>query len=126
MASTDVIDAAQDKAKWQSRHQGNASAYAFSRAEVSYSADANQTLSLSEYECPIIDVVSGFTLTATRDLIFPLKDGAWYTVTNEATGAQSIVCKASSGTGVTIATGKSAMIRCDGTNYRRVTADVTP
>jgi hypothetical protein len=126
MASTDILDSANDQAKFASALMGNLTALRFKRRAVSYASDANKTLTSSEYDGSHIDVGSGTTLTATRNLVFPLTDGAEWVVTNEATGAQSIQCIGATGTGVTIATGKSAVIRCDGTNIRRVTADVTP
>lgn len=126
MASTDIIDSANDTVKLQSKLKGNLSALRQGRAAVSFASDANKTLLNTEYDSPNIDVGAGTTLTATRNLVFPLTDGAVWTVKNAATGAQSIQCISTTGTGVTIATGKRATIICDGTNIERVTADVTP
>lgn len=126
MASTDIIDSANDTVKLGSKLKGNLSALRSGRSAVAFASDANKTLLNTEYDSPCIDIGAGTTLTATRNLVFPLTDGAMWTVTNEATGAQSVQCIGATGTGVTIATGKTAIIRCDGTNIRRVTSDATP
>lgn len=96
------------------------------RAAVSYATDANKTLSPAEYECLTIDVGTGTALTAARNLVFPLSDGAMWFVNNQATGGQAIQCIGATGTGVTIATGKAAWIWSDGVNLKRASADVTP
>ena len=61
------------------------------------------------------------TLTATRDIVVPLVGKRQWTVYN-GTG-QSLRFIGASGTGITIATGKHAIVRSDGTNIVRVTAD---
>jgi hypothetical protein len=106
--------------------RGNGTGQKRGRAAVAYASDANKTLSQAEYECHKIDVGSGFTLTVTRDLVFPLTDGADWLVNNNSTGGQSIQCIGPTGTGVTIATGKAALIWSDGVNVKRGSADVTP
>lgn len=86
--------------------------------------DANTTLSAAQYACP--DITLTGTLTANRNLILPLLAGAWYNIFNNTAGGFSLVCEGASGSSVTIANGKSALIRSDGTNYKRISADVTP
>lgn len=83
-------------------------------------ADANQTITQAQSLCRTI-VTTG-ALTATRNLVVPLKNATW-TIRNECTGG-SIQVIGSSGTGITIATGKTAIVYCDQTNVLRVTADV--
>lgn len=69
----------------------------------------------------IILQVSG-TLTANVNIIVPTTT-AQYTVYNGTTGAFTLTFKTSAGTGITVATGKRAIVYCDGTNVVRVTAD---
>lgn len=83
-------------------------------------ADANQTLTQAQGLCRTL-VTTG-ALTATRNLVVPLVVRTW-TVINSCTGG-SIQVIGASGTGITIATGKTAIVMCDGTNVVRITADV--
>lgn len=55
------------------------------------------------------------TLTANINIIFPtwLKD---WIVVNGCTGAFTVTCKTAAGNGITIASGKTAAIGCDGVN----------
>jgi hypothetical protein len=83
-------------------------------------ADANYTLLAAEYDNRILEFTGA--LTATRTITLPLEDGREYVIKNACTGG-SLTFQPPTGTGVTIATVKSAIIYCDGTNYVRVTAD---
>lgn len=82
-------------------------------------ADANQTLSYEEAMNE--EIVTTGALTATRDVIVPLVPRVWF-VRNTCTGG-SIRVIGASGTGITIATVKAAIVSCDGTNVNRITAD---
>lgn len=82
-------------------------------------ADANKTLTQALALCDTL-VTTG-VLTATRNLIVPLVRRQW-TVRNTCTGG-SIQVIGATGTGVTIATVKTAIVECDGTNVVRITAD---
>jgi hypothetical protein len=62
------------------------------------------------------------TLTATRNITVPLVGKRQWTVYN-GTG-QSLQFIGATGTGITVATLKHAIVRSDGTNIVRVTADV--
>jgi hypothetical protein len=81
--------------------------------------DANYTLSLlttpQEWQNGILKVTSGVSLTAQRDLIVPANK-KHYIVFNNTTGGQSIRVKTAGGTGIVIANGGTAFVRCDGTN----------
>ena len=83
-------------------------------------ADANQTLTQALALCDTI-VTTG-ALTATRNVVVPLVRRRW-TVRNTCTGG-SVQVIGASGTGITIATVKTAIVECDGTNVLRITADV--
>ena len=100
-----------------------APAHIAQRLALSMGSDANVALSAAQARCAIFDVTSGVSLTATRDLIVPLTIGL-RTVRNGTTGGQSIRVIGASGTGVTIATAKTAIVFGDGTNIVRATADV--
>lgn len=123
MASTDILDSANDRAKLQSALGGNTSAFRWHRAALTFTSDANKTLLSTEYEAVILDFGTGTALTATRNVVVPLTAGAMWIVRNATNGAQSIQVIGASGTGVTIANGKTAIVFCDGTNIVRVTAD---
>lgn len=99
---------------------GNGVALSTGRRAVTMT-DANKTLSSSEYDRLVIEM-SG-TLTAGRNVVLPLTDGAVKWVYN-ATG-QTLTFIGASGTGVAVATVKGAQIYCDGTNWYRMSADVT-
>jgi hypothetical protein len=82
-------------------------------------ADANYTLSnyngvVDEARNQVL-VMSG-ALTATRNVIAPLVEKT-YIVKNSTTGSQSIQIIGSSGLGVTIPNGVTALVYCDGTNF---------
>jgi len=85
-------------------------------------SDANITLTHAESLCDILQFTSGVSLTATRNVVLPLA-AKQYTVFNNTTGAQSLQFIGASGTGITVANGKRAIIYADGTNIVRVTAD---
>ena len=82
-----------------------------------FASDANRTPTpatvLAAYR---INVTSGVSLTATRDLILPLKKKTWV-IKNATTGGQSIRIIGSSGTGITIPNGTTLEVVCDGTNF---------
>lgn len=85
-------------------------------------SDANITLTHAEALCDILEFTSGVSLTATRDVVLPLAVKQ-YTVFNNTAGGQSLQFIGASGTGITVASGKRAIIYADGTNIVRVTAD---
>lgn len=84
---------------------------------VELSSDANYTLLNTQYSKQILSITSSVSLSATRNIIFPLTSGASWYVTNSTTGSQSIIVKGVTGTGVTIENGNSAIVYTDGTNF---------
>jgi microcystin-dependent protein len=81
--------------------------------------DANYTLSnfngvVDEARNQVL-VMSG-ALTATRNVIAPLVEKT-YIIKNSTSGSQSIQIIGSSGLGVTIPNGVTALVYCDGTNF---------
>lgn len=85
-----------------------------------FPSDANYTLTAAEADVDVIKVSSG-TITATRDFIVPISFPKEWTIINA--NAQSVRIIGATGTGITIATGKTAIVMADGTNIVRVTAD---
>lgn len=91
------------------------------RGTANFSSDANLTLTFVDSVTSqtarnlYLNVTSGVSLTATRDLIVPTiyKN---YVVENNTTGGQSIRVKTSAGTGITIPNGRKAAVYVDGTN----------
>lgn len=83
-------------------------------------ADANQTLTYAEARCDILEATGA--LGALRDLIVPIVAKQW-TVFANVTGGFGIRVIGASGTGITIADAKRAIVYADGTNVVRVTAD---
>ena len=92
-------------------------------AALSMTSDANKTASATEARCDCLVVTSTVSLTATRDIVLPVVKGLVYDVVNSTTGSQSIQFIGATGTGVTVANAKAARIRCDGTNWLRITPD---
>lgn len=91
----------------------------FSGRATQAMADANQTLTQAQALCEVIETTGA--LTGTRNLVMPLR--RWVkTFRNSCTGG-SIQVIGATGTGITIATVKVAILECDGTNVLRVTAD---
>lgn len=87
------------------------------RSAVVMPADANHTLTAAQMANHVLTVTSGVALTATRDVVAPLVDGAIYRAKNLTTGGQSIRIIGATGTGATIANGATATAVCDGTNW---------
>lgn len=120
---TIYTDGTTDEA-YRHTHNDLVQSIAPSLASVVFASDANKTATASHYRATIMLVTSSATLTATRNLVVPIVAGFTWIVTNSTTGGQSIQVIGASGTGVTIATGKTAIVYADGTNIVRATADV--
>jgi hypothetical protein len=86
-----------------------------------FPSDANYTLTQPEAEADVISITAG-TITTTRDFIVPIAFPKTWTVINKT--AQSVRIIGATGTGITIATLKTATVMADGTNVVRLTADV--
>lgn len=86
-------------------------------------SDANTTLLQAEANNDLLLITSSVSLTATRNIVVPLAPQQW-TVYNGTTGGQSLQFIGASGTGITVANGKRAILYADGTNVVRVTSDV--
>jgi hypothetical protein len=83
-------------------------------------ADANVTLTYQEAMCESIECTG--SNTALRNLVVPLVPRSYTVFANTTTNGVQVI--STSGTGVTIAVGKRAIVECDGTNVVRITADV--
>lgn len=85
-----------------------------------FPSDANYTLTAAEADVDVIKVSSG-TITATRNLVVPVGfPRKWWVINGNA---QSVQIIGASGTGITIASGKTALVMADGANVVRLTAD---
>jgi hypothetical protein len=82
-------------------------------------SDVNITLTADQARNEIIEFTG--TLTAQRNIVVPLGPQQW-TIYNGSTQALQII--GATGTGVIIATTKTAIVYSNGTNVRRATADV--
>jgi len=91
------------------------------RATANFTSDANLTISLTDTNATqvarnyILNVTSGVSLTATRNLVVPSINKP-YIIENNTTGGQSIVVKTAAGTGVTVPNGKRTMVYANTTN----------
>lgn len=87
-------------------------------------SDANQTLTHAESLNDILEFTGN--LTTSRNIVLPLADKQ-YTVFNNTTidsgGGDALQFIGASGTGISVAAGKRAIVYADGTNIVRVTAD---
>jgi len=86
-----------------------------------FPSDANYTLTQPECEVDVISITAGVISTA-RDFIVPISIPKMWVVINNT--AQSVRIIGATGTGITIATTKTATVMADGTNVVRITADV--
>lgn len=90
------------------------------------SSDADYTLLTTgtppyEWQRMAIKITdSPTTLTAARNIVVPAEAKPYIFI--NAT-AQTLTLKTASGTGIGVATNKTALLYCDGTNVVRVTAD---
>ena len=92
----------------------------FSVLEVG-SITANKTLTKQEAQ----DVgILTLTVDAARDVVFPSAiEGKILIVKNNTGATHAVTVKVSGQTGVAIAATKTAILRCTGTDFARVTAD---
>ena len=84
-------------------------------------SDANTTLTADEARNQILQFTG--TLTAARNIVVPLAAQQW-TVFNGSTGGFGLQFIGATGTGITVAAGKRAIVYSDGTNVVRASADV--
>lgn len=91
------------------------------RATANFTSDADLTISLTNTNATqvarnyVLNVTSGVSLTATRNLIVPTINKP-YIIENNTTGGQSITVKTLAGTGVTVPNGKKTMVYANSTN----------
>lgn len=85
-------------------------------------SDADYTLAGDELDSAVVIITdTGTNLTTGRNIIV---NGTELQFTAVNSTAQTLTFKTAAGTGIAIATVKTAILRCDGTNVERVTADV--
>lgn len=93
-----------------------------SRLSKSVAGAANVTLTTLEMVNPIMEFTG--VLTGNIELRVKLFDGWQAIVFNNTTGAFSLTVKGATGTGIVVATAKTALLYSDGVNVYRATADV--
>ena len=91
------------------------------RISRAFPSDANYTAVQADYQAKIMEFTG--SIGATRDVVVPLTSGYQWTVFNNTTGGNSIQFIGTTGTGITVANAKRAIIYADGTNIVRVTPD---
>lgn len=101
--------------------QGDTTLVNIGQNPLSMTADANVTL--GNFSGLNLLVTSTLSLTATRNVVLPLVAGCIVFVENLTSGSQSLQFIGATGTGITVATGKRAMLGCDGTNWNRFGPD---
>lgn len=88
-----------------------------------YTTDADWAMSATEAKSILLSVSSG---SGALNIIGPDVSGRLYVVRNGSAGAVgSVTLKKSGGTGITVASGKTAILMHNGSDYIRVTADGT-
>jgi hypothetical protein len=85
-----------------------------------FPSDANYTALAAEVDVDVISITAG-VISTTRDFILPITWPKVWIVKNNT--AQSVRFIGATGTGITVATLKTAIIMADGTNIVRITAD---
>lgn len=83
-------------------------------------ADANKTLTHAQALVDSLELTGALTLL--RDVIVPLAPKTWIVFAN-TTGGFGVRIIGATGTGITVADGKRAILQTDGTNVVRITAD---
>jgi len=89
--------------------------------QTSAMGDANKTLTYAQAMADSLELTGA--LTALRDVIVPVVPRC-YTIYANTSGGFGVRVIAASGTGITIADTKRAIVEFDGTNVVRITADV--
>jgi hypothetical protein len=77
--------------------------------------NADVTLNSTQYRNGVLRITGA--LTANRTVTFPLTAGRAWWIINDCTGAFGLVCKGSTGTGVTVPNGGRATVATDGINF---------
>lgn len=93
---------------------------------VNVAGNSNVTLTATQSAQPVIELIGA--LTGSINVIFPTASnpaGGNWIISNQTTGAFTITCKTSGGTGVVVAQGKNNLIFSDGTNIEYSFNDVS-
>jgi len=80
-----------------------------------FASDANATLSAPQSRCEVLDIQAG-VITANRTITSALAASKGHKILVRNGTAYTITYLWATGTGVTVLTGKSALVGCDGTN----------
>lgn len=100
---------------------GNLAGVPYEFLDYAFPSDANQTLTASQSAAETLNL-SG-TVTGTKTLTVTAVSGsAWWIVNGTSAGAVTV--QAATGTGITVANGKSRRVRFNGTNVVATTPDL--
>ena len=92
----------------------------FSTLSIASTGDDTTLTAQQAADATVIDI----TLTAAKSIIFPSAvEGKIVIVHNKTAATHAVTVKVTGQTGVAIAATKTAILRCDGTDFVRVTAD---
>jgi hypothetical protein len=94
----------------------------FGRLSLSVAGSSNVTLTAAQYAKPILEFTG--VLTGNIQVILPLVSGSEWEVANLTSGAFSLTCIGTSGTGVIVTQGQRQRIYGDATNINAGTTDV--
>jgi hypothetical protein len=118
----EVVTNATTTTSWTDRRAWVQPAHVAGLLARAMATDANITLTAAEARNQILRITSSVSLTATRNVVVPLAPQIWV-VDNSTTGGQSLQFIGASGTGVTVANARRAVIFSDGTNIVRASPD---
>lgn len=99
----------------------NGSAYAILSAFQGYYTVAMTSANITPSGGNELSSFFVITGTGAHNLVLPLTPGKIIAVFNNTSGNVTVI--GATGTGITIATGKTAIVTNDGTNFLRITAD---
>jgi hypothetical protein len=94
--------------------------FGLAAATITPGSDADVTLTAAQYVCPVLTLADG-SWTGAHNIIVPTHK-ALYVVING--GSYTATVKTAAGTGVGVATTKTQILWCDGTNVVALTAAV--
>lgn len=100
---------------------GVSTTFRWKKASITQSSTSDTTLSSSQYECPVLQVTG--TPGGDFSIIAPDTTDTFFIVSNGTVNLLTI--KKSGGTGIVIGPNATALVRHNGTDYIRVTDDVS-
>lgn len=100
--------------------QGNDVPWRWGLAVPTPASDADITLTAAEYSCPIVVLQTG-AWTSAHNVIVPATSGCFWIFHNN--GSFDATVKTAAGAGIVVAAARVALLRTNGTDVKRLTAD---